>query len=140
MNPAYPLLPAGDEIDGLIASQIMGWTWPANRCPVCGWPYDDCCSPGSCSMRPQPAITARERSVPHYSSDIATAFSVIEHFRARGYWFDLSSLVEGGEGPFWDAYLHERGIDLTSRSWEARAATIPLAICRVALLTLEEHA
>lgn len=39
--------------------------WPVDRCPTCGWKYDEApnggCKPGSCSERPVPSPTAKER-------------------------------------------------------------------------------
>src|SRR5689334_12270985 len=78
-------LPAGRELDALIAEKVMGWAWDETRCPICGWPFarnaSEGCVPNNCSMRPRPSLRADEP--PHYSTDIAAAWEIIAHLSGR---------------------------------------------------------
>lgn len=72
---------------------------------------------------------------PPYSTDLATAWQVVEGLRAREY--------------AWQFAVPHEGVDMsaivfhfTPRTWhvERRAATMPLAICRAALAIVDEIA
>jgi hypothetical protein len=59
-------------------------SWPAGRCPVCGWPYrEDGCQPGNCSMRPAPAVRACD-DTRDYARDIAAAWELMDEMNASG--------------------------------------------------------
>jgi hypothetical protein len=95
-------LPAGAELDALVAERVMGWQWvtfaPAYR------PND----PWSILVSPQQAADlieagatagkgARERpNCPRYSTDWNAMRLVVEAMRARGYLVDVAS--SSGEG------------------------------------------
>ena len=88
----------GRDLDRLVAEKVMGWEWPANRCPVCGWPFDDSreigCVPGDCSQRPQPDPIASE-AWPPYSTRIESAMRVVEHLGPSVYWHITRSPTKG---------------------------------------------
>lgn len=109
-------LPAGPELDSLIAERVLGWEpyWGhqgeyigAKRPVTNGWRRED--------FRP--------------STTWAGMGLVVEAMEARGYRFDL------GSHPWHAAFLSP------SFEWERdpreKADTAPLAICRAALTALE---
>ncbi|RPD50041.1 hypothetical protein DNI29_04385 [Hymenobacter sediminis] len=72
--------------------------------------------------------------IPNYSTYIAAAWKIIEHFETKGYLIDLTRAkdFETGEYP----YVAEVWDIQNGPGRETRAANAPLAICRVALLTI----
>ncbi len=98
---------AGFEIDSLIAEKIFGWKLDDESALV--WLLPD----GS-----------RRGALPHYSTDIADAWQVIEHMNDRGW-----SPTVFCEFQWWIANFFT---DIAG-SFEASAETAPLAICLAAL-------
>lgn len=73
------------RLDALVNERVMGITWDESRCRICGWPFADSgiggCTKDSCSMRPRPKF--RADSVCNYSTDLATAWQVVNHLITR---------------------------------------------------------
>jgi len=129
-------MPAGRELDALVAEKVMGWCITAwndgepwgNREvfppfePINGIPADCDCISHSEAGEP-----------PHYSTDIAAAWEVIEKAFRSG--FGLTYL-EYLEPPQWHCNsglpCDEFGCDELC----ATANTAPLAICRATLKTV----
>ena len=134
---------AGRELDALVAEKVMGWKWPDDRCPICGWKYevsvDKGCVPDNCSLRPAPEIRECDK-YGAYSTDIAAAWKVVEKlvnsgwcvgllFDDNGHWAlatDGTQNVPLGDGPedIATTFFIEK---------ELWCDTAPLAICRAAL-------
>jgi hypothetical protein len=130
-------LEAGRELDALVAEKVMGWTWPDDRCPICGWSFSDTaaegCVPGDCSQRPIPTVPESE-DYPHYSTDITAAWEVVEkmlgqlpqqdiHFQHLEYTgWGVGTCFNKEEGG-WDEWMY--------------GETLPIAICRAALKAVE---
>lgn len=87
------------------------------------------------SGKPRRTHAIDKRPVPRFTRDIAAAWLVVEHLRARGWFFDLGDRPIGDDlmGPrVWTAYINRtiRGPD---------ADTPALAICRAAKAALEQR-
>ena len=107
---------ASRRLDCLVARRVMGWTdiyENGYTADYRGW---------------EPARGYED--VPHYSSDIAAAWQVIEKLKDSG----------------WDIHLrinrHGRGVELYGDNYkrpevDVIAETSPLAICRAALIAFE---
>ena len=87
---------AGREMDAMIAERVMGW------------------------------IKRRQTDIPHYSTDIAAAFAVVEEM-------DCGFIQ-------WDVGIFEVELTKECITGFATADTLPLAICRAALKAIEEEA
>lgn len=134
-------LPAGRELDALVAEKVMGlmdhgareqheWgddfdvpDYHSGHCckwcgvyePTCGCPKDDV---GPCVKEPQP-----------YSTSIAAAWDVVEKMSSdHGYWMTLQHETDGS-GPIALCQFSKDG----SPTIHAYGDTAPLAICRAAL-------
>lgn len=119
-------LPAGRELDALVAKRVMRWTWASEwyEKGIPDW-------------------------LPHYSSEIAAAWEIVEKLVERGWYFEIRtpsrvyktvditwhSRIRDAEHGTWDRYGGDSdgviGDDL-------RAETLPLAVCRAALLAVME--
>ena len=74
---------AGRNLDALVARMVVGWTWD----DVSAW------APGR--SRYARNLPGREwEFLPHYSTDIAAAWEVVERLRSRG--------ISSGHGFNWD--------------------------------------
>jgi hypothetical protein len=108
---------AGRELDALIAERVMGWrqTLFSN--------FPDQLEP--------PDEPGKARSVPHYSTDIAAAWLVVEKMRLT-HWVEVlvyPELVFVRAGRLGDTHK--------VKVIRNEAATSPLAICLAALKALE---
>ena len=115
---------AGDEMDEAVATLVMGisvTTLNESTCPYCGGEMYHCATRSRCSY----CNEWRYTSVKEYSTDIAAAWEVLSHF--------IDSMpgihVSRREGE-WHVQLYGGCL---SRTFEAKAATEMLAICRAAL-------
>jgi hypothetical protein len=114
-------LQAGPELDALVATQVVGWSgvtvhaWATTGIP-----------PGEGGLRGV--------EIPRYSTDLAAAWEVVEFLRKEGFDFDcFCSSTKLQEG--WSEAVFTDQID----SVQAKAETLPLAICRAALLVVSEN-
>lgn len=108
-------LPAGRELDALIAERIFGAKkrivkWPLEDRLVFDWPDNHTCF---------------ERYLPNYSTDIGTAWEIIEEFNKRESDYNISELF----------YNQLKQQDIFLYLTQERAA---LAICRTALKAISE--
>jgi hypothetical protein len=107
----------GRALDARIAVELMGWRRRDGQHAHAGTP------PGE-----PDEVT---RPVPHYSTDIAAAWSVMEVMQKRGLYPRVLAIMSGR----WCCEVAgivggARGVD---------AASAPLAICRAALLAFPAH-
>jgi hypothetical protein len=128
-------LDAGRELDAMVAERVMGWRWLNYRwhdgtSKQLLWPSD-------ADEQPRGDDFDRlydGRLVPwdiNYSTDIAAAWQVVEHFHEQRGWF-VSIQSDGG----WNFHNNgtTKGWEVTiGREGEAFAPTLPLALCRAAL-------
>lgn len=109
-------MPAGREMDALIAERVMG------RDVLLGsdWYF------------PSPYGFGGHKSVPHYSTDIGNAWEVVDEMQAaRNYWAYTGSL---------SSYCYAMFAGHQSQhEYRAEADKMPLAICRAALLAVMEE-
>ena len=139
---AVLVMPAGPELDALVAERVLGWVrhrsklesgrwslFPPGEAPDWMVPATDGAGPPITSWEP-------------YSADMTAAWRVVAHLHSRRFSAAVSLDVDHTQG---DAFAYFRGQAPRRRGRDpegsARAATAPLAICRAALLTtLEERA
>jgi hypothetical protein len=121
-------MPAGREMDALVAEHVMGWKWytsvaSAGRLKALGVKdqhfYGDGWSLAGSAA--EPYVDAL-RHVPRYSVDIFNAWEVVDH-QQGGLRFELRRRPDGG---FWCSF---------GERMSAEAESAPLAICRAALLS-----
>lgn len=117
---------AGRELDALIAEKVMGLVWDETHCRICGWKLsatvEQGCVKDSCSLRPPPSRRADEP--PHYSTDIAAAWQVVEKISS----YSLTVIITNhmaAEG--WNVEILGLEEDIG-----ADATTAPEAICLAA--------
>lgn len=118
-------MPAGIEMDALIAEKVIGAKWDESRCRVCGFSLDPdgkMCRSDDCSMRPVPA--RRADAIAPYSTDIAAAWQVVERLR----FCVVTRVMSRG------TYKAIAKVSRSKPQVSAHAETAPLAICRAALV------
>ena len=92
---------------------------------------------------PVGAIHHPANAIPHYSSDIAAAWKVVEFMLDWNgpHWWDDCSMrshrSQDAQSWSWGAGFRRNGFPNDDLIVEARADTWPLAICRAALLAME---
>jgi len=119
-------LPAGRELDVLVAKKVMGWTKPkgGRRDPLTG-------------KRPVwRELPFEYVDTPHFSTDIAAAWEVVEKFAGQ---VTIQGPISVGfnEG---ESYPKCWTVGFTKNAWNnirCEAETAPLAICRAALRAVE---
>ena len=125
-------MPAGREMDALIAEKVFGIIWDETRCRICGWPIAESiekgCTKEDCSMRPRPKRRADEHS--NFSTDIAAAWLVVEKITAPPKTIEEARRAANTTFGYWfnDANL-----------WACSAREAAEAICRAALLAVLEE-
>lgn len=120
-------MPAGSDLDALIAEKVLGWS----------------------DIRPDPHCTGFEGRplkdfkhclIPRYSTNIADAWKVAEVASKGEIWAVTPMPMYGGKNPFAEGIEGKFSvIDLNVMDgWGhiVSADTAPLAICRAALLSL----
>jgi hypothetical protein len=130
-------LPAGRELDALVAERVMGMVWRHSDSPPAGFRsprmYDTPWRWLIPSDNAYPRATGDEKpyleNIPHYSTDIAAAFQVVEKLRADDYQVIVVCEPVGEKRQFSCeiARLSDRGSDVETGD------TAPLAICHAAL-------
>jgi hypothetical protein len=142
---------AGPEMDALVAERVMGWerggkndhARPAHResKDFPGTILNDFDSKGPhdylTSLGPAGRVyfcgCPSSADLPAYSTSIADAWEVVEKLRE---WHGFDFMVWGRAGSTdWEAGWFEMDYDGPERRSAADAGTVPLAICRAALLT-----
>jgi hypothetical protein len=124
-------LPAGREMDALVAEKVMGWIGIEGKHghPLEKGPFKDCDCPSHSYQR---------QEIPHYSSDIAAAWEVAEKL-------GLAIIPQSSKNGFrWLAcdvklisYKGDRIEVFPVDDTEYSCDTAPLAICRAALKAVE---
>jgi len=116
-------MPAGPEMDALVAERVMGWTW----------------EPGPYLQDPETPRRAHPQSTRNapdpYSTNIAAAWLVVEKLNDK-------KIAEAGGDWSWPVeitYICDEGREGWCVQFQGRhdavAEPAPLAICRAALLT-----
>ncbi len=111
---------AGRELDALVCELVMGW----RREPQ--WGLTTMGKPNKPS--PEGTCSVTSEVVPHYSTDIAAAWEVVEKLCELDEFCLITYFGSGGKVDGWvcelmSDYKHDR----------MKALTAPLAICRAAL-------
>jgi hypothetical protein len=113
-------LPAGRELDALIAEKVMGWRFMHDGLGNMRWYQDTVAIDG---YGPNHWGGYRDFSP---STDIAAAWEIVKKMRARGIPLRLVLVCAPGDPEWWYASFEANG-------WQVESNTAPLAICRAAL-------
>lgn len=129
-------LPAGPELDILIAERVLGWS----NCHI-GPTYRKAMGIPPEQLAKQPPDRTINFPCHHYSQAIGCAWEVVEAMEKRGWFVVLSSRITWTSNKLedWRVEFHLpmwRESSLT-RSAESEGLTAPLAICRAALVAME---
>lgn len=130
---------AGRELDALVAEKVMGMTWPADRCRVCGWTLaasaKEGCVDGNCSLRPAPTgpdgKARRADDPPPFSESISAAWQVVEHLHLCGNMVSVNASSRGSSSEWWCVVYLDR--DAAGFIESEYYPTAPEAICHAAL-------
>lgn len=117
MTPEELALPAGRDLDILVAERVLGWVWEPIKTDAYNWRVDG---------------GPRGEMVPWSSTSIAAAWRVVEEMRRRGWGACISSQPES-DG--WHVTFHRPSekVDATIAVVGEGACPLPLTICRAAL-------
>lgn len=120
-------LPAGRELDALVAEKVFGWVWvredteQPDAVPYLVGPHGGAFYPSVANKYPE--LSTAGGDIPAYSTDIAAAWEVAMRFDSRGV--------------TWNAYDKLYQAEVTQYKPETfasgRGETAPLAISRAAL-------
>lgn len=123
-------LPAGRELDAVIAQTLFGYKRPGPESPV-GWlcktnmgPFADC----DCESH------LESEKCPDYSTNMEDAWQVVEKLRRDGYEVELDGFDLCGNA-IWECVLNGHGHEYGGKSKEPAEA-----ICRAALKAIEATA
>ena len=144
-------MPTEIEINKEVSEKIMRiyFTWPDDRCLVCGWIYasstKDGCVPGNCSLRPQPKVDAFDRRITPYATDAACMMRVIETMYTRGFDFNCDT-VSPLEDPMrkyhvWftpNGWADDEKVTEARRKFSAQEYTMSMAVALSALKAVKE--
>lgn len=130
-------MPAGEELDKLICEKLDGWRWVKNSKNANGWACNGLCGE-NCSKEEEFKKWNQDNkkfngwvspSTPHFSTDIAAAWEVVEKVRELG--FDAIVVMHQDRIPYCQFVkpIDEDNIE----EYLGTAETAPLAICRAAL-------
>lgn len=139
-------LVAGRELDALVAEKVMGWVWATAGLGV---PEDrrrawlkptlssiDIEWRGEIKAKHRGVAAAEFGDVPHYSTSIADAWTVVEKLNNNIGDVHLYATRDG-----FSVHIHEDGTeDVWRASVDPRDGGMPLAICRAALCAVEQSA
>lgn len=133
MTPAD--MPAGPEMDALVAEKVMGWRWrkssaTGRRCLFSPTRWPEWFTALADGTEGIVGDWDRPTHIPRYSTDIAAAWEVVEKMRANGYAPQIRPW--GARWAGWGVADDRDGdIDLCRNFGSAE--TVPLAIVRWAL-------
>lgn len=126
-------LPAGPELDVLVAERVMGARLHPVKTSGPDMTYEQVPLRDGC---------VQDRPLSPYSTDMTAAWMALEHVAGRKHWsYRIESEDGCGSGPL--AYVT---IQHGRQEWEAHSGfgdnedSVPLAICRAALLAVEASA
>lgn len=114
-------MPAGRELDALVAEKVMGW----KQCSMEGVRIKTCYG-----KPPEFGRNDGRVRIPGYSTDISAAWEVVEKVKQMNWFFILSDNLFPDK---WEASLFW---DPNGTMIEARAETAPEAICKASLLAV----
>lgn len=114
------------ELDALVAEKVMGRIFTRHLC-----------EPGT------PRREWVDNDVPHYSTDIAAAWQVVEELRNRKYVLRLESSPYMAQTEYWMGVFGFKGVDeeawILEINYSPKIPSAPLAICIAALKALGEY-
>lgn len=140
----YDEIPAGREMDALVAEKVMGWKHVGN------WEGDDRYHPVDAIWADGDGNTLPPDPWPHYSTNIAAAWKVVEKMISVGTLKGTGDVVlyyVNNDGCYYDdvggahwycaVCVYEDGPEYDFDDDGVRADTAALAICRAALKAVD---
>ena len=129
-------MPAGRELDALVAEKVMGWQDARAFFP---WPESGVMLDNYAMMPPHGGAIRDIAHVPRYSTDIAAAWEVFQKVTDLGYIPAIAQCTSGWACDFWtEEAADETGrVDYIHKFREYGQASAPLAICRAALKAVD---
>jgi hypothetical protein len=106
----------GRELDALVAEKVMGWRDVSDGY---GTP-------------PEATLWEAIHIIPHYSTDIAAAWQVVERMRDQGWTSHYTDLSLDSREP-WHSWHFTGTTPPNGPTLSAQASTVPHAICLAAL-------
>lgn len=132
-------LPAGRELDALVAEQVLGHVWAHNKRYNIIRPVDDVkelADIGDLVMGKHPDPNAGIfLDAPNYSTNIAAAWQVVEHLAKAGWWMKLHTPFLSGD--LYYASFDRHGCTDSNPFYAGEGETSAAAICRAALVTAQ---
>lgn len=113
-------MPAGREMDILVAEKVMGWT--RKYVGEFGNQIWDSPSQGA----------YLEDAIPNYSTDIASAWEVVEKMKEEGFQFVIGTSELFGKPVRYFVEFKKEGTAFSHN--RVYTDTVPLAVCRAAML------
>ena len=114
-------MPAGPEMDALIAELVMGWKWAVDECEHPTLNDGRCLKPDGIVVYFRP------------SRQIADAWQVVEYLRGQPWYRGVSVTDAPTQGGSYTCEIWTKRGGMMGREVEYVADTAPLAICRAAL-------
>lgn len=154
MGDDIDTMPAGREIDGLVAKLLMGWRTQAIENPMDlknaeAWVHGDV----ALTIHSEKKMTVHAGNTnsyivmsgpPAFSKDIAKAWSVVDKILGtlKGVSFNLFYYADGNTRATFQKHEEVKSnghapIPYFGQDWTAQAPTLPLAICRAALKVVQ---
>lgn len=109
-------MPAGRELDAVVAERVMGFRWFTSPCANVSVPVAD----------------DSWQYLPAFSTDIAAAWKVVERLGEMGYTLDIQWKGKGRVYEFTSEVSASRWDDYGFRDYHA-VGSMPYAVCMVAL-------
>jgi hypothetical protein len=134
-------MPAGREMDALIAENLFGWHWVTG---ILAFGQPSLISPELYGKQKDHLIDTTLRrdngTFPHYSTDIAAAWEVVEKMRDPSddepdFWV----ITDAGKNHGWVVSSYWAHHDGNIDNFHVQAETAPLAICRASLLAVMQE-
>jgi hypothetical protein len=136
-------LDAGRELDARIAETVLGWRWFMHRPGLEGssipgqrflYPPDTAAVREGVFVLAPPDAPLADSLTSYYSTDLAAAWEIVEHMRARDYRFACEDRL-GTDGPWWVEFATEE----YELGGQAHERTFPLAVCWAALAAIGDR-
>lgn len=127
-------IPAGPELDRLVAEKVMWWSWVKTHVPAGVNAFYDW---QEASDYEGPDRRGKGFCSPwHPSTNIAHAWEVVERMESLGYEFFAGHSVRQSSGKYFVQFTATTPVNGPREYVEKEASTMPLAICRAALAAM----
>jgi len=131
-------LPAGRDLDAVVAERVMGYEWRRFDYPPAGQGYRygkpwTWLSSEKHGDDPEGDETKFIGNVPHFSTDIAAAFLVVERMREQGWQFHMNATEAPDSSNAWCAWFARPNDTIDGKGLHRVGAKAPVVIVHAAL-------